>query len=248
MIIFYYLIGVIIFSRLLTTNLDEPLTFLRLIIKSSIVGFGLLFVKSESNLIILFILIVIVFLVMWGFEKKYNLFLVRAIEISLIAIILLFFCSKTYNVGFNTDLIARINPGLSSNMLFLDTITMYQCHKMIIIIMGVLLLMSESNLLIQYFLKLKGNDFSKGINENDTDEYNVGRYIGNLERIIFFILIFIDQYSSVGFIIAAKAFTRFKELEDRKFAEYVLVGTLMSLGLALIDSLYIKYLVSCIVF
>ena len=34
------------------------------------------------------------------------------------------------------------------------------------------------------------------------------------------------------FVLTAKAFTRFRELDSRDFAEYVLIGTLMSVGLA----------------
>lgn len=36
-----------------------------------------------------------------------------------------------------------------------------------------------------------------------------------------------NNYGSIAFILAAKAFTRFRELEDRDFAEYVLIGTLL---------------------
>jgi hypothetical protein len=41
------------------------------------------------------------------------------------------------------------------------------------------------------------------------------------------------QYGAIGFVLAAKAFTRFKALDDRPFAEYVLIGTLLSACLAL---------------
>ena len=36
------------------------------------------------------------------------------------------------------------------------------------------------------------------------------------------------EYSAVAFILAAKGVARFKQLEEREFAEYVLVGTLAS--------------------
>ena len=42
-----------------------------------------------------------------------------------------------------------------------------------------------------------------------------------------------SQYGAIGFNLAAKAFTRFKALDDRPFAEYVLIGTLLSAYLAL---------------
>jgi hypothetical protein len=46
----------------------------------------------------------------------------------------------------------------------------------------------------------------------------------------------------VGWIIAAKSLARFKQLEDREFAEYFLVGTLASFLLALLVGLGIRIL------
>jgi hypothetical protein len=48
------------------------------------------------------------------------------------------------------------------------------------------------------------------------------------------------QYTAIGFIVAAKAFARFKELEQRAFAEYVLVGTLLSVLLAVVSALLVR--------
>ena len=39
---------------------------------------------------------------------------------------------------------------------------------------------------------------------------------------------------------AAKGLTRFKELENRGFAEYVLIGTLLSSSLAIVIGLLVK--------
>ncbi len=39
---------------------------------------------------------------------------------------------------------------------------------------------------------------------------------------------------TIGFILAAKAFARSKELENRSFAEYVLLGTLVSTLIAIL--------------
>jgi len=55
-----------------------------------------------------------------------------------------------------------------------------------------------------------------------------GRIIGLLERIFVFITVVNNEFSTIGFILAAKAFARSKELENRSFAEYVIVGTFVS--------------------
>ena len=39
--------------------------------------------------------------------------------------------------------------------------------------------------------------------------------------------------AAVGFVIAAKTLARFKQLDDRGFAEYYLLGTLASVSVAL---------------
>jgi len=58
-----------------------------------------------------------------------------------------------------------------------------------------------------------------------------GKVIGVLERAVLYLLMFTGDYSSIGFVLAAKTLVRFKELEDNKdFAEYFLIGTLASLG------------------
>lgn len=57
--------------------------------------------------------------------------------------------------------------------------------------------------------------------------------IGPLERALLCGFILQGQYGAIGFILAANAFARSKALDDRAFAEYVLIGTLLSGGLAL---------------
>jgi len=57
--------------------------------------------------------------------------------------------------------------------------------------------------------------------------------IGILERILVYYLVLNLQFTAIGFIIAAKSFARFKELEKREYAEYVLIGTLASTIIAL---------------
>jgi hypothetical protein len=65
----------------------------------------------------------------------------------------------------------------------------------------------------------------------------VGATIGVLERLIVCVLVLAGQSAAIGFVIAAKTLARFRQLDDRHFAEYYLVGTLASVTLALASSL-----------
>ncbi len=66
---------------------------------------------------------------------------------------------------------------------------------------------------------------------------NGGRLIGQLERALIFLLVVLGQPTGIGFLIAAKSILRFGEAkEDQQLAEYVLIGTLLSFGLAIAAS------------
>jgi Protein of unknown function (DUF3307) len=65
----------------------------------------------------------------------------------------------------------------------------------------------------------------------------VGATIGILERLIVCVLVLAGQAAAIGFVIAAKTLARFRQLDDRHFAEYYLVGTLASVTLALSSSI-----------
>ena len=63
---------------------------------------------------------------------------------------------------------------------------------------------------------------------------NVGRVIGTVERVIMFILIYMNQYSATGLVLTAKSIARYNKIANEKdFAEYYLLGTLISLGIVI---------------
>jgi hypothetical protein len=74
----------------------------------------------------------------------------------------------------------------------------------------------------------KGDETGDG-----ASEYNIGRMIGNLERLLLLAFVVLGSYGAIGFVLAAKSIARFRELDDREFAEYYLVGTLASAVVAL---------------
>lgn len=76
---------------------------------------------------------------------------------------------------------------------------------------------------------------------------SAGKYIGILERLFVFAFIILNQWSAIGLLITAKSVFRFSDLsraKDRKLTEYILIGTLISFGLAILVSLLYQYLIT----
>lgn len=74
---------------------------------------------------------------------------------------------------------------------------------------------------------------------------NAGKYIGMLERLFVFGFILGQQWAAIGLLIAAKSVFRFGDLnkgKNRKLTEYVLIGTLLSFGLAILSGMAYSYL------
>src|ERR1700722_19090253 len=70
---------------------------------------------------------------------------------------------------------------------------------------------------------------------------NAGMYIGWLERFLVVTAILVQSPSMVGLILTGKSIARFPELKER-FAEYFLIGTLLSIGLAVLGGLVLAKL------
>lgn len=71
---------------------------------------------------------------------------------------------------------------------------------------------------------------------------NAGRYIGIMERILVFIFVVTGHWEAIGFLVAAKSVFRFGDLKDsrnRKLTEYVLIGTLLSFGIAIVTGVIV---------
>ena len=78
----------------------------------------------------------------------------------------------------------------------------------------------------------------------DATRRTTSLYIGLLERGLVLTLILADAASAVGLVVAAKSVARFKELNEKGFAEYYLVGTLASMALAVAGGVIAKVLLA----
>ena len=89
-----------------------------------------------------------------------------------------------------------------------------------------------SNIVIKVLL----SNWSTAINSGSEESLSkAGKYIGMLERLFVFTFILTAHWEAIGFLLAAKSVFRFgdlKESKDRKLTEYILIGTLLSFGIA----------------
>jgi hypothetical protein len=87
--------------------------------------------------------------------------------------------------------------------------------------------------------KLTGHFADELGDNNITGLKQGGQYIGWLERFLVMLLLLMNQPNGIGFLIAAKSILRFGEIKDasqRKVAEYIIIGTFLSFGWALVIS------------
>lgn len=83
-------------------------------------------------------------------------------------------------------------------------------------------------------LTLLGNkiikDFFGLLQEKAQDDGNkLGRHIGNLERILMAVGFYSNKWEIITAVVALKTLARFKQLDDKDFAEYFLIGSMTSI-------------------
>jgi hypothetical protein len=101
------------------------------------------------------------------------------------------------------------------------------------IAIAILISLKPANILIKLILE----KYKVGESESCKEITSAGALIGNLERILTIIFVIIGHYDAIGFIIAAKSILRFKDTDTAK-TEYVLAGTFLSFGIAIICGLF----------
>lgn len=114
-------------------------------------------------------------------------------------------------------------------------------NRIWIFITGVVLLTKPTSIIIKNIISIWTPE-SK--NKEDNSLQSAGNYIGILERLFVFCFIITNHFEAIGFLLAAKSIFRFgdlKEAKDRKLTEYVLIGTLLSFGIAILVGLLVEF-------
>ncbi len=73
--------------------------------------------------------------------------------------------------------------------------------------------------------------------ETTNEMQNAGMYIGWLERFVVLTALVLQSPATVGLILTAKSIARYPELKSVRFAEYFLIGTLLSVSLGIVGGL-----------
>ena len=114
----------------------------------------------------------------------------------------------------------------------------YENFKIIILYISVFSIIFEPASL--FIRKLFISISSKTYPKENLEELKAGNIIGKLERIIIAILLLNNQFGVIGFVLTAKSIARFKQMENRDFAEKYLIGTLTSFLIVLISVFILK--------
>ena len=104
-----------------------------------------------------------------------------------------------------------------------------------LLVLAILLCLKPANILIKLILE----KYQVGESVSCDNIKNAGALIGNLERILTIVFVLLGQFEAIGFIVAAKSILRFKDTDTAK-TEYVLAGTFLSFGIAILCGLMVK--------
>lgn len=243
---FYYFLTVVLLTRLFFQFRDTPISAKSAITRTIIELLAILLLAWNPVLIPLGVFLIALNLSAYLVErriKKIDLTRLWFLLIYLFLFAIIF--SRAAGVGFNTALLKRIGS-LETHFILFSYFKYVDWQSFLKISSAFLFSLNETNVLIRYLMAALSLEPRMGEDEAagaiDTREYNRGRVIGILERTLIFYFVLYGHFSAVGFILAAKGVTRFKELENRPFAEYFLIGTLSSTIIAGVIALLVKQL------
>lgn len=116
----------------------------------------------------------------------------------------------------------------------------WQNNDFWILFTGIVLVTKPASIFIKTIISIWSPEDQS---QKDNSLASAGNYIGILERLLVVCFILTGHFEAIGFLLAAKSIFRFgdlKEAKDRKLTEYVMIGTLISFGTAIIVGLVIQ--------
>ncbi|MFQ5584473.1 MAG: hypothetical protein ACE5GL_08580 [Calditrichia bacterium] len=243
---FYYFLTVVLLTRLFFQFRDNPLSAKSAISKTIVELLAILLLAWNPALIPLGFFLIVLNISAYFVERR-----IKKIDLTRLCFLLIYLIlfsiifSRAAGVGFNTALLKRIGS-LETHFILFSYFKYVDWQTFLKISASFLFALNETNVLIRYLMAALSLEPRLGENEAagamDTREYNRGRVIGILERTLIYYFVLYGHFSAVGFILAAKGVTRFKELENRSFAEYFLIGTLSSTIIAGAIALLVKHI------
>ena len=119
----------------------------------------------------------------------------------------------------------------------IDFASIVQDQKILTLITLILFLTQPASIILAAILTKWADSIPA---QPDQSLRDAGKYIGILERLFVFTFIITGHWEAVGFLLAAKSVFRFGDLrksKERKLTEYILIGTLLSFGTAMVSGL-----------
>lgn len=246
-----YLANLILLSRLVFTFHDEALSRRQTAVMLLLQGAGLLAYEMTVGVVALAIVLAVIGVLVQVLESRLR----RVQEVRLLSLLSY---ALALNVFFSPWVGLRLSPALPRVAQSLGRYSLVftlarsaDLFEINAVLFGLLLVTNEVNTLVRYQFRLFDLEPKKQAQPDealsatvDREEYNAGRVIGILERLLIYYLVLNAQFAVIGLVLAAKSFTRFKDLEKRTYAEYVLVGTLSSTLLAMLTAGLVQTLLS----
>ncbi|WP_396178688.1 DUF3307 domain-containing protein [Flavobacterium sp.] len=151
--------------------------------------------------------------------------------------------SKTKRIWFSIDQVAHLLMIFITVLLYTKTTIPINdiSSRVWIFSTGIVLLTKPTSLFLKNILSIWTPEKK---DSKDDSLQNAGNYIGILERLFVFCFITTGHFEAIGFLLAAKSIFRFgdlKEAKDRKLTEYVLIGTLLSFGIAMLVGILVSF-------
>jgi hypothetical protein len=152
---------------------------------------------------------------------------------------------KTKRIWFIADQIAHILILIGIVLLYQNKSIIYfwQDNEFWILLTGILFVTKPVSIIIKTIISIWSPESEN--THADNSLAHAGNYIGILERLFVFCFILTGHFEAIGFLLAAKSIFRFGDLQeakDRKLTEYVLIGTLISFGIAILTGLIVQAL------
>ena len=127
---------------------------------------------------------------------------------------------------------------------YTPTVDLLNDYTVLLFITCLVFLTTPTSAALKFFIARWTPHMTDG---DDESLQSAGKYIGILERLFVFAFFASGHPEGVGFLLAAKSVFRFgdlKEAKSRKLTEYVLIGTLVSFGIAMLTGIVFTKLVS----
>ena len=202
--------------------------------------------KLKSKYLYLHVLIhtVLSFIFLWNLELWWVAALVGISHLIIDAIKLYFQNIKTKKRWFFIDQILHVAVIAGVSFYFNEfNFEFLKDQNTLKIIVAALFLSSPASIIIRTLLSSWTPAPETQTNLQTESLSSAGKYIGILERLLVFTFIMVNHWEGVGFMVAAKSVFRFSDLaqaKQRKLTEYVLIGTLLSFGMAVLTGILIK--------